>query len=74
MCYDFLCKFETFLILRNQLVTIRNVHRSSYEVPIILVRIKFEFSRQVSEKFSNIKFHENFMNIVGSLYKKKNSS
>jgi len=66
---------KAFLILRNQLVTIRNLHRSSHKVPIILVGIKFEFPRHVFEKFSNIKFHENLTKICWViLQNKKNSS
>jgi hypothetical protein len=37
-----------------------NVHTYSYEVPVIRVMLmKLAFSRQISEKYSNIKFHEN---------------
>jgi len=37
-----------------------NVYWSSCTVPIIPVSVmKLEFSRQVFEKYSNIKFHEN---------------
>ena len=54
--------FETFLILwRIQRDTVINVKRSSCRVSVIFLRIliKLEFSRQISEKISNIKFHQN---------------
>ena len=47
--------FETFLILRRiQCAIIINVHRSSGQVPVTLL----QFSQQIFEKYSNIKFHE----------------
>ena len=52
---------ETFLIVRRtERDTIINVHRSSCEGSVILVRflMKLEFSRQIFEKSSNIKFHK----------------
>jgi hypothetical protein len=38
-----------------------NAFLSSCKVPVILAQIlvKLEFSRQIFEKYSNIKFHEN---------------
>jgi hypothetical protein len=38
-----------------------NVHRSSYKLPVFLVKIlmKLEFSREIFEKSSHIKFHDN---------------
>jgi hypothetical protein len=55
----FLC--EAFLILITERDIIVNVGRSSYKIPVILVKVlmKLEFSRGIFEKFSNIKFHEN---------------
>ena len=39
VCFDFLCVLsETFLILRRTERDIIHVHRSSYKVPVILVR------------------------------------
>jgi len=35
------------------------MHTSSYKVPLILVRLKLEFSAQIFEKYSNMKFYEN---------------
>jgi hypothetical protein len=36
-----------------------NVYRPSQKVPTILVRMKSEFSRQIFQKLTNIKFQEN---------------
>jgi hypothetical protein len=50
---------ETFLILRTiQRDIIINVNRFSCKVPVILAEFEWEFSRQILEKCSNIKFHE----------------
>jgi hypothetical protein len=51
---------ETFLILRRIDIII-NAHRYSCKAPVILVGFlkKLRFSRQIFEKLSNIKFHEN---------------
>jgi len=40
---------------------IKDVHRSSRKVRVSLVRflMKLQFSRQIFEKYSNIKFHDN---------------
>jgi hypothetical protein len=61
VCFDVPYSFfyETFLILiRIQPDYIINVHKSSREVHIILLDLmNLEFSRQTSEKHSNI--HEN---------------
>ena len=51
---------QTFIILRRtERVMIKNVYRSSWNVPVILVRV--EFSRQIKKKkkCSNVKFHKN---------------
>ena len=64
-CLFFLYNFfsETFLFLRRiQRGVIVNTHRPSCKVPMIIVGqvlIKLEFSRQIFEKYSNIKSHEN---------------
>jgi hypothetical protein len=54
---------QTFLILRrNERDVIKNVYRSAArKVPATSCRIlmKLEFSRQIFEKYSNIKFQEN---------------
>jgi hypothetical protein len=53
---------ETFLIVRRiQRDILVNILRSSCKLPVILVRflMKFEFSRQIFEKYLNIKFPEN---------------
>ena len=46
---------------KNWYDMVKTVHWSSCKVPVILVEflIKLEFLRQVLEKYSNIKFHEN---------------
>jgi hypothetical protein len=39
---------------------IQNVRWSSRNVPLFLsILVKFEFSRYISEKYQNIKFHDN---------------
>jgi hypothetical protein len=51
---------EIFLVLRKvQRDTVINVETSSWKVPVILCQIlmKLEFSGQIFEKSSNIKFH-----------------
>jgi hypothetical protein len=56
-----LCLKQTFLIRgRIERNMIKNICRSSREVPVILVRffIKLEFSRQIFYKYSNFKFHD----------------
>jgi hypothetical protein len=50
-------RFPLQLLSKTYVIVRRNVHWSSCKVPVILVR--FEFSRQIFEKYSNIKFHEN---------------
>jgi len=51
---------ETFLSNKNSATYTINVHvftsRTRYSCQIL---IKLEFSRHISEKYSNIKFHEN---------------
>ena len=39
----------------------KNIYWSSYKVPVILLKLlmKLEFSRQIFEKYSNIKCYEN---------------
>jgi hypothetical protein len=64
MCFEFNLQIssDTFVILsRIQRDTITNVHRSSCGAPVILVRSEYNlnFPRQIFEKCSNIKFHEN---------------
>jgi len=51
---------ETFLTLRRTGVGInKNVYWASDEVTLFLSDLmKFEFSRQILEKYSNIKFHK----------------
>ena len=61
VCFNFNLS-ETFLILRRtQRDMIEEDYKSSRKLPVILVRflIKLEFSQQIFEKYSNIKFHEN---------------
>jgi hypothetical protein len=45
----------------NERDVITDVHRSPYKEPVMLDRflIQLQFSRQMFEKSSNIKFHEN---------------
>ena len=52
---------EEFLILGRIERDIINVHRSSCKVPAInsLILMKLEFSIQILEKYSNIKFNKN---------------
>jgi len=52
---------ETFLIRRTERGMIKDVYWSPCKAPVILVRVlkKLEFSRQIFEKYLNIKFHEN---------------
>ena len=62
--FDFLYEFclKKILIPRGiRRDIIRNVHRSSCQVPVILVgfKKKIELSLQVLEKSPNIKFHKN---------------
>jgi hypothetical protein len=52
---------ETFLILRRiERDIIKNVQRSLRNIAIISCQIlmEFEFSQQIFEEYSNIKFHE----------------
>ena len=59
---------ETFLILRRtQRDIITNARRSSRKVQVILVRFltKLEFSRQIFEKYSNIKLRHRFSHTNG---------
>jgi hypothetical protein len=63
MCLEFLYSFYLkydFILRSTERDTIGNVYRSSCKVPFILVQVlvKLEFSRQLFEKFSTIKFHE----------------
>jgi len=56
------CLSETFIILkRNERDVVIYVHRSSCKVDFhsCYVLMKLEFSWQIFEKFSNMKFHEN---------------
>jgi hypothetical protein len=50
---------ETFLIPRRIQRDIIHVHKSSGKVPVTLILMKVELSRQIFEKYSNIKFKEN---------------
>jgi len=53
---------ETFLILRlTERNIIINVHRPSCKIPVIFCQFLFEleFCRQIFEKYSTIKFHQN---------------
>ena len=62
MCFDFFYNFsDTFLTLQRILQNITiNVCTSSFKVPVIIdILIKHKFSQQVSEKYSDMKFHEN---------------
>jgi hypothetical protein len=57
MCFEFIYNFETFLILgRIRRHTVINIHSARYSCQIVM---KLEFSRQIFEKSTNIKFHEN---------------
>ena len=71
MCFDFLYNFsEKFLILRrNERDIIKKVYQSLCKVPVILVRVlmKLEFSQQIWEKYSDVKFHENPSNWSGGV-------
>jgi hypothetical protein len=61
MCFDFFLQLllETFLILiRTERDMIEIVHRSSCKVPVILVRLSWNFLK-ILEKHPNIKFHQN---------------
>jgi len=50
---------ENFLILRRtERDTIKIVYWSSCKVPFLPILMKREFSRQIFEKYSNIKFRE----------------
>jgi len=60
-CFSLQHLSETFLILsRTEQDVIKNVYFSSYKVDVILVcfLMKLEFSWQIFEKCSHIKFHE----------------
>ena len=55
---------ETFLIIsRIQWTVVVNVHKCSYKVPVVLVRL--EISRQIFEKSSNIEFHVHLSLMTG---------
>jgi hypothetical protein len=61
MCFDFLYDFclKHLILTEIQRDAIINVYKSSCKVPTIRVRLELEFSRQIFEKYLNIKFHEN---------------
>ena len=60
--FDFPCNFclKHLPILRRNREIIINVRRSSYKVPVIIVRFNETFIFwQIFEKYSNIQLHEN---------------
>jgi hypothetical protein len=56
--YNYFC--ETYFILKNiQRDIIINIRWFSCKVPLIFSDLELEYSREIFEKYSNIKFHEN---------------
>ena len=57
--YNFVGKF--FILRSMRCDSVSYSHRFSCIVPVILDRflVKLEFSRQIYEKYTGIKFHEN---------------
>jgi hypothetical protein len=60
VCFDFLCNFETFLILRRtERGMILSVYWSLCKAPVYFCQswMKIDFSLQIFKKYPNMKFH-----------------